>query len=221
MCPAYGVKRNGNAPQTEGANRAPKELCEDCGNGSKHECADIVGLASRCAGFVYWLSRYVTGNNEDAEDVLQKTFLAVESRFPEFGKNESVAMRLARIAVEESFARLRGRDASKWLRLNLEANVNGVVEPQSVAAWNDDMERRYSREELRRIVHEGVEGLTPFSRVVLLLRDVARLEPEEIADLFRLSVPCVKSHLLRSRLQLREQLNKYFKSTLKEKAQTA
>jgi DNA-directed RNA polymerase specialized sigma24 family protein len=85
----------------------------------------------------------------------------------------------------------------------------------------DLLKKRYTGEELRGILREGAESLTPFARIVFLLRDVAHLKPEEIADLFRLSVPHVKSHLLRGRLQLREHLNKYFKSNLKEKAQSA
>jgi len=182
---------------------------------------DFATLLDSYAGVVYWLAQYVTGNSKDAEDVLQKTFLTAQSGFTDLKQSESPAMRLVSIAVNESFAKLRNRNASNLLRLSLEAEVDGAFVPPEIADWADDPEKHYTREELRRMVHEGVESLTPLSRIVFLLRDVAQLEPEEIADLFRLSVPRVKSHLLRSRLQLREQLNKYFKSNLKEKAQTA
>jgi len=46
---------------------------------------------------------------------------------------------------------------------------------------------------------------------VFVLRDVEGLSTEETAQALDLSVPAVKSRLLRARLQLRERLNKYFK----------
>jgi len=45
---------------------------------------------------------------------------------------------------------------------------------------------------------------------VFVLRDVEGLSTEETAEALELSIPAVKSRLLRARLQLRERLNKYF-----------
>jgi RNA polymerase sigma-70 factor (ECF subfamily) len=50
-------------------------------------------------------------------------------------------------------------------------------------------------------------------RVVFVLRDVDGLSTEETAEALGLSVPAVKSRLLRARLQLRERLSRYFKKT--------
>ena len=47
-------------------------------------------------------------------------------------------------------------------------------------------------------------------RTVFVLRDVEGLSTEETAEALDLSVPAVKSRLLRARLQLRERLNRYF-----------
>jgi RNA polymerase sigma-70 factor (ECF subfamily) len=43
------------------------------------------------------------------------------------------------------------------------------------------------------------------------LRDVENLSTEETAEALGLSVPAVKSRLLRARLQLRERLSRYFR----------
>jgi len=48
-------------------------------------------------------------------------------------------------------------------------------------------------------------------RSVFVLRDVEDLSTEETAEALDLSVPAVKSRLLRARLQLREKLTRYFK----------
>jgi RNA polymerase sigma factor (sigma-70 family) len=222
MYSAFDVKRNANVPRTDDANgRYTGPTKEDYGNGSQKDPGDIAGLVDKYGGLVYWVSRYVTGDSKDAEEVLQKTFLEAQSGFTDSKQNESLVMRLARFAVDESFAKLSNRNASQLLRLSLEVEADGVFEPQEIVDWVDDAEKCYAREELHRTVHEGVQSLTPFSRVVFLLRDVGHLKPEEIAAIFRVSVPHVKAHLLRSRLQLREHLNKYLKSHLREKAQTA
>jgi RNA polymerase sigma-70 factor, ECF subfamily len=215
------LKRPGSTPATHNGNGLKKEPGTDCGNRLKREQLDLAVLVAQYAGVAYWLSHYVTGDSKDAEDVLQKTFLTVQSDFTDLKQSEPVAMRLARIAINESFNKLRNRNASKLLWLSIEAEVDGAFVPQEVVEWSDRADRGYAREALCGIVHEGVQGLTPFSRVVFLLVDVARLRPEDIADLFHVPVPRVKSHLLRSRLQLREHLNKYFKSSLKEKTETA
>ena len=44
-----------------------------------------------------------------------------------------------------------------------------------------------------------------------LLRDVEELSTEETAQALDLSIPAVKSRLLRARLQLREKLTKFFR----------
>jgi len=53
--------------------------------------------------------------------------------------------------------------------------------------------------------------LEPAFRTVFTLRDVEQLSTEETAEALGLSVPAVKSRLLRARLKLRQRLNKYFK----------
>jgi RNA polymerase sigma-70 factor (ECF subfamily) len=47
--------------------------------------------------------------------------------------------------------------------------------------------------------------------VVFVLRDVEGLSTEETAETLGLSIPAVKSRLLRARLQLRERLTRYFR----------
>ncbi len=56
-----------------------------------------------------------------------------------------------------------------------------------------------------------MESLDPPYRSVFVLRDIDELSTEETADALGLSVPAVKSRLLRARLQLREKLTRYFK----------
>jgi len=82
---------------------------------------------------------------------------------------------------------------------------------REVAAWDEDPEQQFSREELGEILDTSIQSLAPTYRSVFLLRDVDDLSTEETAEALGISVPAVKSRLLRARLQLREKLTRYFK----------
>jgi len=56
-----------------------------------------------------------------------------------------------------------------------------------------------------------ISELDPSFRVVFQLRDIEELSTEETAEALGLSVPAVKSRLLRARLKLRQKLNRFFK----------
>ena len=77
--------------------------------------------------------------------------------------------------------------------------------------WEGNPEEQYSQEELHRILDEAVESLKPDFRTVFMLRDIEELSTEEAAEALGISVPAVKSRLLRARLALREKLTRQFK----------
>ena len=83
--------------------------------------------------------------------------------------------------------------------------------PREVADWSPNPEQLYTQSELRDILTKTIQGLPSSFRTVFVLRDVEGLSTEETAEALDLSIPAVKSRLLRARLQLRERLNKYFK----------
>jgi RNA polymerase sigma-70 factor (ECF subfamily) len=60
-------------------------------------------------------------------------------------------------------------------------------------------------------LEKAIDSLRPAFRTVFVLRDVEELSTEETAAALNLSVPAVKSRLLRARLQLREKLTRFFK----------
>ena len=82
---------------------------------------------------------------------------------------------------------------------------------REIAVWEENPEQKYSREELGKILEEAVDGLRPAFRTVFVLRDIEDLSTEETAEVLGISIPAVKSRLLRARLQLREKLTRFFK----------
>jgi RNA polymerase sigma-70 factor (ECF subfamily) len=107
--------------------------------------------------------------------------------------------------------KLRRRKTDKSVSLDEGIDIGEDTIVREIAAWGEDPEERYTREELRRIVNLAVQSLDPLYRSVFVLRDVDEISTEEVAEALGLSVPTVKSRLLRARLQLREKLMRYFK----------
>ena len=87
------------------------------------------------------------------------------------------------------------------------------MSPATSPTGRPNPEQNYNQSELAEILKKTIQGLPQGFRVVFALRDVDGLSTEETAEALGLSVPAVKSRLLRARLQLRERLSRYFKKT--------
>lgn len=168
-------------------------------------------LVERYERKIYRLARHITGNDEDAEDVLQETFLKAYENLPGFQGQSKFYTWLVRIAVNEALMKLRKRRAGKVVSLDETFDTGEETMAREIAVWEDNPEEQYSREELRRILDEAIDSLPPLYRTVFVLRDVDELSTEETAGVLGISIPAVKSRLLRARLQLRDKLTRFFK----------
>jgi RNA polymerase sigma-70 factor, ECF subfamily len=161
---------------------------------------------------IYRLALNITGNQEDAEDVLQDSFLKAYSNLGQFQGDSRFYTWLVRIAVNEALMKLRKRRGASWVSLDEPVETDDLsLIPKEIEDWADNPEQSYARTELQDILNQAVEKLEPQFRTVFLLRDVEEFSTEETARMLGLSVPAVKSRLLRARLRLRDLLNKYFK----------
>ncbi len=160
---------------------------------------------------VFRIANHITQNREDAEDVVQDAFLKAFQNLGQFQGQSKFYTWLVRIAVNEALMRLRRRRPERMVSLDEDINTGEDTIPREVADWAPNPEQLYNQSELRDILQKTIQGLPPSFRTVFVLRDVEGLSTEETADALGLSIPAVKSRLLRARLQLRERLTKYFK----------
>ena len=161
---------------------------------------------------IYRLALNITGNQEDAEDVLQDSFLKAYSNLGRFQGDSRFYTWLVRIAVNEALMKLRKRRGASWVSLDEPAETDDrSLMPREIEDWAENPEQSYAKTELQDILSQAIEKLEPQFRTVFVLRDVEEFSTEETAKMLSLSVPAVKSRLLRARLKLRELLNKYFK----------
>src|ERR1700690_259294 len=160
---------------------------------------------------VFRIAQHITQNREDAEDVVQDAFLKAYEKLEQFQGNSKFYTWLVRIAVNESLMRLRKRRTGRMVSIDEDVTTEDGSMPRDLAAWSPDPEQLYGQSELADILRKTIQGLPPGFRVVFVLRDVDGLSTEETAEALGLSIPAVKSRLLRARLQLRERLSRYFK----------
>lgn len=171
----------------------------------------FTALVNRYQRKIFRLAKHITQNDEDAEDVLQETFLKAYSHLDEFQGQSKFYTWVVRIAVNESLMKLRKRKSDRTLSLDETIDTGEETVVREIAVWDGNPEQQYSQEELRAILEKAVDSLRPTFRTVFLLRDVEELSTEETAAVLDLSIPAVKSRLLRARLQLREKLTRLFK----------
>src|SRR5437660_10948416 len=159
---------------------------------------------------VFRIAQHITQNREDAEDVVQDAFFKAYSNLAQFQGQSKFYTWLVRIAVNEALMKLRRRRPERTVSLDEEVKTEEDSVPREVADWSPNPEQQYNQAELREILTKTIQGLPPSFRTVFVLRDVEGLSTEETAQALDLSIPAVKSRLLRARLQLRERLSRYF-----------
>jgi RNA polymerase sigma-70 factor (ECF subfamily) len=160
---------------------------------------------------VFRIAQHITQNREDAEDVVQDAFLKAYGNLGQFQEQSKFYTWLVRIAVNEALMKLRRRRPERMVSLDEDVKTDEDSIPREVADWSPNPEQQYNQAELKDILTKTINGLPPSFRTVFVLRDVEGLSTEETAEALNLSIPAVKSRLLRARLQLRERLSKYFR----------
>lgn len=165
---------------------------------------------------IFRTANHITQNREDAEDITQDVFFKAFQKLDQFQGNSKFSTWLVRIAVNESLMRLRKRKTSKTVSMDQDLQTDEGSIPRDFAEWRPNPEEIFSTSELGDILRKTIAGLSPGFRTVFTLRDIENLSTEETAEALGLSIPAVKSRLLRARLQLRERLSRYFRRTKEE-----
>ena len=187
------------------------ELIAEIRRGNAEALEDLV---SRYESKVYNLAYKMLGNREDAEDVLQDTFLNVVRSLKGFKQKASFSTWLYRVATNAALTRLRQRsrrDKSESEFLDEVYSIRDAAHAEErLVDWSDRPAQQLLDTEAKRVMEAAINELPEIYRVVFILRDVQGLPAAEVADVLDLSVPAVKSRLHRARLFLRNRLSDYF-----------
>ena len=167
-------------------------------------------LVGRYERKIFRLAQNITQNREDAEDVMQESFLKAYEHLDGFQGNSRFYTWLVRISVNQALMKLRKRRPNV-VSLDEDVDTGEELMPREVEDWGPSPEERFKQTELSEILSSSIAELDPSFRIVFQLRDIEELSTEETAEALGLSVPAVKSRLLRARLKLRQKLDRYFR----------
>jgi len=172
--------------------------------------AEFAQLMDKYSGIIYRLSLKMVENPQDAEDVLQETFIKAFRGLPRFDGRSSLSTWLYRIAVNESLMHLRRR---KQPALSIDQPLeteDDQQEPTQIVDFCCMPEKELMSFEAQLYMDKAVESLQPNLKAVFLLRDIEGLSTEETADALNLSQMAVKTRLSRARMKLRNLLSEYY-----------
>lgn len=188
-----------------------KELVRQAQAGDFKAFAELIGAHKNK---IYGLARKLSGNDQDAEDIVQDTFLKAIDKIDQFRQEASFGTWLYTIALNESRALFAKRKQSdlKPIEEYLPGGHHGDHETgdyHRLFDWRDPASVMES-EELRKTIDRYIAELPYKYREAFVLRYVEELPVKEVARAINESEAATKSRILRARLALRDQLAEFF-----------
>lgn len=169
-------------------------------------------IVTEHSSFVYNVAYRMMGNADDAEEVVQDTFLSAYRARDRFRGDAQVSTWLYRIATNAALMRLRKNSRRK----EVATDPVEVYQRVDTEDWTEAPDRAALNNELKAQLHESINQLPDDLRVVVVLRDVQGLTNEEAAKILEISVSALKARLHRGRVMLRNILAEYLRSRRQE-----
>jgi RNA polymerase sigma-70 factor, ECF subfamily len=187
------------------------ELLEGLRRHDSHACACML---KRYAGQIYALALRMMADQDEAEEVLQETFINACSKIDDFQGRSSLGTWLYRIATNAALMRIRKRKPTVSLEDALDEGQ--LSPPKIIVDWQPDLEQAALDRDLREALEAALHELSEPLRMVFVLRDMQGLSTAETAEMLGISQSAAKVRLHRARLQLRELLSQDHRVALDE-----
>jgi RNA polymerase sigma-70 factor (ECF subfamily) len=159
---------------------------------------------------IYRLALKMLDQPQDAEDVLQETFLKAYRGLKNFDGRARLSTWLFRIATNEALMLLR-KHKPNFVSIDEPVETeDGEQEPVQIVDWCCLPEGEMMSKEARQHLTDAAVRLPQSLRVVFLLRDIEAMSTQETAEVLGMTETAVKTRLSRARMRLREDLSGYF-----------
>ncbi|NQV49413.1 MAG: sigma-70 family RNA polymerase sigma factor [Candidatus Marinimicrobia bacterium] len=183
------------------------ELIQAARDGNRVVQSQLVTMYS---GRIYNLGLRMLRNNEDAEDMLQETFIKAFQKIESFKGSSSFYTWIYRIGVNIALGKLR-KQSKMQVAYSIQEpdfeNLHGL----EISDWPDYIETKVSDEEFRQALKVALDDLDEKYRSVFVLRDLEELSTARTAEILKLSESNVKVRLMRARLFLRDRMSTILK----------
>lgn len=174
--------------------KSEQELIAESLTGSHESYCELV---NRFSGRLLSAMLHVIGNHDDAEEVVQETFVQAFVKLDTFQGNSQFFTWLYRIAFNNSLSRRRRRRPD--ISLDSSREASGADPEDRVESPDEPL----LRQEKINLVHRGLQLLTEEHRNILVLREMNDMAYEDIAEVLDINIGTVRSRLSRARAALK------------------
>ena len=160
-------------------------------------------LMQRHTAKAFQISYGILGGKEDAEEVVQDSFIRIYSSLNTFRNDAAFSTWMYRIVVNQA------RNKYRWNQRRGFYKSQSVDQNSGMNQFNDHRplpDRYVILSEEQRNIYQEMQKLPELSREVLILRSLQDLSYEQIAKLLDTNIGTVKSRISRARKQLRKRL---------------
>ncbi len=183
------------------------ELIQATRDGDRKAQSQLVTMYS---ARIYNLGLRMMRNNEDAEDLLQETFIKAFQKIDTFKGKSSFYTWIYRIGVNIALGKLRKQSRMKISYSIQEPdfeNLHGL----DMSDWPEYIETKVTDDEFKIALKVGLDDLDEKYRSVFVLRDLEGMSTAKTAEMLELSESNVKVRLMRARLFLRDSMSAFLK----------
>jgi len=179
-----------------------KALVSDAKDGDKRALARLVEAYQEP---IYHTALKMTKNQEDAEDVLQETFMTMVEKLHQFRGDARLYTWLYRIAVNNVYKRTR--TTQKHEAMDIDDPDVQHIHGENLSAWPETEKLLGEREWIRDVLADALNELPEKYRTIFVLRDIQGLSIKETQEILNISESNVKVRLMRARHYLRDKLS--------------
>jgi len=173
-----------------------QEIIECIRNGDRTAFRKLVTMYQQPA---YRLAFRILGNEEEARDAVQESFIKIWQKIETFDMKEKFSTWLNKIVANSAIDRMRQIKRHKLV--NLDKAIN------TIDHFNLDItQTEIDNKETARLITWISEGLPEKQKIIFILRDLQGVDSSEVQQILKLSETSVKSNLYHARRAIREKL---------------
>jgi RNA polymerase sigma-70 factor, ECF subfamily len=174
--------------------------------GQKGDSQAVEALFRRYQRPLFQTALRVLGNAEDAEDALQDGFLSAYRNLKRFEGRSQFSTWLTRIVINAALMRRRSAKARPAVSLDETPREDELPAAERFADDGPNPEQVFESTEIREMINENLDELSPLLRTAFVLREVQGFSTGEAAKKLGVTENTLKARLWRARHQLAERL---------------
>lgn len=183
-----------------------KQIIEHLKNGDEFIYKYVYDLYAR---MVYSVCFRMTGNKEEAEDILQDVFIKAFNSISSFREDSKLSTWIYQITVNTCLNKLRRKNAISFFALDFWKDEKGGKE---MVDNNPSPEKALEKSELQQIVQGAINSLPAKQKTAIILSRYEELSYKEISKIMALSLSSVESLIFRAKENLAKKLISYKKN---------